>query len=51
MVQIRAGTTGSGTGVTVTEIESDVAVECPVNGDGTIHLIHDTARLVSRSDG
>lgn len=38
-------------GVTMVEIQSDIAAGCPVNGDGTINLIHYTAWLVSRSDG
>ena len=46
-----AGTYGAGTGVTVAAVESNVTAGCPVNGDGTINLIHVTAWLVSRSDG
>lgn len=38
-------------GVTVAAVESDLAAGCPINGDGTINLIHYTAWLVSRSDG
>ncbi len=36
--------------MTVAAVESDLAAGCPVNGDGTINLIHYTAWLVSRSN-